>query len=78
MEDMRERIIGLLKEREVLHIRQLVRELESGYSEVKKVLDKMVEEGVLESFSHGGYTFYRLSKVKVEEGGESLPEGLSD
>ncbi len=71
MDDMRERVISLLKERGVLHIRQLIKELNSSYTQVKRVLDQMISEGVVESFSHGGYTFYRLvRKVKEDEKGE--------
>ncbi len=75
MEDLRERIVRLLKERGVLHIRQLIRELNTGYTQVKEALDGMVEEGVVEKFSHGGYTFYKLSENlgKDNEKGEGGP-----
>ena len=72
MDDMRERVIGLLKERGVLHIRQLIRELNSSYTQVKRILDQLVGEGVIERFSHGGYTFYRLVR-EVKEGEEGEP-----
>jgi predicted transcriptional regulator len=46
--------------------------MEVSISVLKKLLDEMVNEGLLEKFSHGGYTFYRIT---AEGKGYLLKEG---
>ncbi len=58
---LRERVLRELSEAEVLHLRELLRRLDASISELKPVLEEMVKEGLVERFSHGGYTFYRIT-----------------
>ncbi len=58
---MRERVLKELSEAGVLHLRELLRRLDTSISELKPVLEEMVREGLVERFSHGGYTFYRIT-----------------
>ncbi len=58
---MRERVLRELSGPEVLHLRELLRRLDVSISELKPVLEEMVREGLVEKFSHGGYTFYRIT-----------------
>ncbi len=90
---MRERVLRELSGTEVLHLRELLRRLGTSISELKPVLDEMVEEGLLEKFSHGGYTFYRITgegrgfllrmeaadeEVELGEEGVKSANGLAD
>ena len=58
---LRERVLRELGGPEVLHLRELLRRLDVSISELKPVLEEMVREGLIERFSHGGYTFYRIT-----------------
>ncbi len=58
---LRERVLRELSGPEVLHLRELLRKLDVSISELKPVLEEMVREGLVEKFSHGGYTFYRIT-----------------
>ncbi|MDK2371922.1 MAG: hypothetical protein QI197_00835 [Candidatus Korarchaeota archaeon] len=58
---LRERVLRELSGPEVLHLRELLRRLDVSISELKPVLEEMVREGLVEKFSHGGYTFYRIT-----------------
>ncbi len=58
---LRERVLRELSGPEVLHIRELLRRLNVSISELKPVLEDMVRDGLVERFSHGGYTFYRIT-----------------
>lgn len=59
--ELKERLLRELSEEEVLHIREIVNRLNVSISTLKRTLNEMVEEGLLERFSHGGYTFYRIT-----------------
>mgnify|MGYP003883418035 CR=1 FL=1 len=58
---MRERVLRELSESDVLHLRELLRRLNTSISTLKPVLEEMVRQGLVERFSHGGYTFYRIT-----------------
>lgn len=64
---LRERVLKELSGPETLHLRDLLRRLNVPISELKPVLEEMVKDGLVEKFSHGGYTFYRIT-----EGGKGL------
>lgn len=80
---MRKRVLKELNEQGVLHLRDLLRRLNASISELKPLLEDMVKDGLLEKFSHGGYTFYRITdegrgfllkleaESKISEEGES-------
>ncbi|MCC6028800.1 MAG: hypothetical protein LM591_01470 [Candidatus Korarchaeum sp.] len=69
---LRERVLRELEKEGVLHLREIVNRMEVSISVLKKLLDEMVNEGLLEKFSHGGYTFYRIT---AEGKGYLLKEG---
>ncbi len=58
---LREKVLKELNESEVLHMRELIRRLDISISTLKPLLAEMVEQGLVEKFSHGGYTFYRIT-----------------
>lgn len=72
---LRERVLRELEREGVLHLREIVNRTEVSISILKKVLDEMVNEGLLERFSHGGYTFYRITP---EGKGHLLREGSEE
>ncbi|MEM0192354.1 MAG: helix-turn-helix domain-containing protein [Candidatus Korarchaeum sp.] len=59
--ELKERVLRELSREEVLHMREIVNRINASVSTLKHVLNEMVEEGLLERFSHGGYTFYRIT-----------------
>ncbi len=58
---LREKVLRELNEAEVLHIRELIHRLGISISTLKPLLAELVEQGLVERFSHGGYTFYRIT-----------------
>ncbi len=72
---LRERVLRELEKDGVLHLREIVSRMEVSISDLKKILDEMVNEGLLEKFSHGGYTFYRITP---EGKGYLLKEGSEE
>lgn len=78
--ELKERVLRELSEEEVLHIREIVNRVDVPISALKRVLSEMVEEGLLEKFSHGGYTFYRITaegKSYLIREGSSVPKGAT-
>ena len=79
--ELKERVLRELSSREVLHIREIVNRINTPISVLRQILNEMIEEGLLERFSHGGYTFYRITEegrgYLVKRESES-PEGSSD
>lgn len=85
IDEVSQRIMNVLERKEVVHLRQLLQELPYTLREIKRALQRLESQGVVESFRHGGYTFYRLSKreeeleeyevggITSEEGGEESP-----
>ncbi|RDD54160.1 MAG: ArsR family transcriptional regulator [Candidatus Korarchaeota archaeon NZ13-K] len=71
--ELRERVLRELSKDEVLHVREILNRLNVPISALRQVLNEMVEEGLLERFSHGGYTFYRITA----EGRSHLAGGAS-
>ncbi len=79
---LREKVLKELNESEVLHIRELIHKLDISIFALKPLLDEMIEQGLIEKFSHGGYTFYRITsegrgylmQVQAEESAEISEE----
>ncbi len=59
--ELRKKVLRELNESEVLHIRKLIHRLDISTSTLKPLLAEMIEQGLIEKFSHGGYTFYRIT-----------------
>lgn len=59
--ELKERVLRELGKEEVLHIREIVSRIGVPISVLRPILNEMVEEGLLEKFSHGGYTFFRIT-----------------
>ncbi|MEM1520340.1 MAG: hypothetical protein QXR35_00885 [Candidatus Korarchaeum sp.] len=80
--ELKERVLRELSREEVLHMREIVNRINASVSILKHVLNEMVEEGLLERFSHGGYTFYRITaegkSYLIREGSGAQEEAASD
>ncbi|MCD6348860.1 MAG: MarR family transcriptional regulator, partial [Candidatus Korarchaeota archaeon] len=78
---LRERVLKELSEAEVLHLRELLRRLNTSISTLKPVLAEMEEQGLVERFSHGGYTFYRITSegrgflMQIQSEAQQVKEG---
>ncbi len=71
VDEVSQQIMRLLESEETVHLRILLQRLPYGLREIKRALAKLEAEGAVESFRHGGYTFYRLAgRGEEEEGGE--------
>lgn len=75
VDEVSQQIMRLLEREETVHLRILLQRLPYGLREIKRALAKLEAEGAVESFRHGGYTFYRLAGRREEEEGEE--EGWS-
>ncbi|MCS7102424.1 MAG: hypothetical protein NZ992_00900 [Candidatus Korarchaeum sp.] len=80
--ELKERVLRELDREGVLHIREIINRINTSISILKQVLNEMVEEGLLERFSHGGYTFYRITaegkSYLTREGSGAVEETASD
>ncbi len=59
---LRERVLKVLSEAETLHARDLLRKLDISVTVLKPLMEELVRENLVERFSHGGYTFYRITE----------------
>lgn len=78
--ELKERVLRELSRDEVLHLREIVNRVNASISILKQVLNEMVKEGLLERFSHGGYTFYRITaegKSYLIREGSGAREGVT-
>ncbi|HDI86477.1 MAG TPA: hypothetical protein ENF83_03630 [Candidatus Korarchaeota archaeon] len=75
VDEVSQQIMRLLEREETVHLRILLQRLPYGLREIKRALAKLEAEGAVESFRHGGYTFYRLAGQREEEEGEGWSSG---
>jgi len=69
VDEVSQQIVRMLERGETVHLRLLLQRLPYGLREIKRALARLEAEGKIESFRHGGYTFYRLAG-RGEEGEE--------
>ena len=77
VDEVSQQIMRLLEREETVHLRILLQRLPYGLREIKRALAKLEAEGAVESFRHGGYTFYRLAGRREEEEEEGWSSGAS-
>jgi len=66
IDEVSQRIMNVLEKKEIVHLRQLLQELPYSLREIRRALQILESRGAVESFRHGGYTFYRLPKREEE------------